>query len=382
MKSLSQRAVIGVLAAAAIFAASAVSAAPLRRIVVFRAGATTPGARDAAVRRAGGTPVRDLAIVHGAAAILPAAAERALLRRADVLRIDPDLRVEAIGKADRGKPPKNDGGGDPPAAPLKVVPWGVTRIDAPTAWAASRGAGIKVAVLDTGIDYEHPDLQANYAGGINITSSRKPPKDDNGHGTHVAGTIAAADNDIGVVGVAPAASLYAVKVLSRSGSGWISDIIAGLQWCVEQDMDVANMSLGLGTDVASFREACEVAASGGVILVAAAGNDGGPVGYPAAYGAVIAVSATGADDLLAWWSSRGPEVDFAAPGVAIYSTTLGGGYGDLSGTSMASPHVAGVAALALAAGDATSNAVLAGEDIGLSKDAQGQGLIDAAASVQ
>lgn len=369
-----------VLAVAAVLLAalsSTLHGAPVagaRRIVVFRSGASTPAGREAAIARVGGALLRDLAIVNGASAVLPPAAEQALLRRGDILRIDPDLEVFAIAKPDKTP----GGGGGDTSAPPEVLPWGVDRIDAELAWAGATGAGIKVAVVDTGIDYDHPDLKPNYFGGVNITSSRKPPKDDNGHGTHVAGTIAAADNNIGVVGVAPRARLYAVKVLSRSGSGWISDIIAGLEWCAANNMDVANMSLGLGTYVKSFDDACQAASDAGVILVAAAGNDGGAVGYPAAFASVIAVSATTSSDKLPSWSSRGPEVDFAAPGVNILSTLSGGGYGTMSGTSMASPHVAGVVALVL-----ENPGALTPEWItSLTADEQGVGLIDAEASVK
>ncbi|MHC4310790.1 MAG: S8 family peptidase, partial [Planctomycetota bacterium] len=196
-----------------------------------------------------------------------------------------------------------------------------------------------MAVLDTGIDYKHPDLDDNCYGGVNVINPRKDYRDDNGHGTHVAGIIAAEDNDIGVVGVAPEAYLYGVKALDRNGSGWLSDIIAGLEWCVNNRMDIVNMSLGADSDIQAFHDACD-AASATVILVAAAGNDGGAVDYPAAYGSVIAVSATDSSDGLASFSNYGNEIEIAAPGVNILSTYKGGGYETHSGTSMAAPHVA------------------------------------------
>ncbi|MBC7336503.1 MAG: S8 family peptidase, partial [Clostridia bacterium] len=253
---------------------------------------------------------------------------------------------------------------------------------------------VKVAVLDTGIDLDHPDLQANIKGGINTIHPRKSPDDDNGHGTHVAGIIAAADNTVGVIGTAPKAWLYAVKVLDRRGSGYISDIIEGLDWCIRNGMQIVNMSFGTATDVPSLHEALVAAYNSGLVLVAAAGN-GGPqddtVLYPARYEEVIAVSAVDGTDSIASWSSRGPEVELAAPGVDIYSTFRSGTYRVLSGTSMASPHVAGTAALAIASGitDANDNGRindevrerlrLTADDLGepAKDDLYGYGLVDA-----
>ena len=209
-----------------------------------------------------------------------------------------------------------------------------------------------MAVIDTGIDNDHPDL--GVTGGVNFVriGRRVNPNawdDDNGHGTHVAGIIAARDNDIGVVGVAPGASLYAVKVLNANGSGYYSDIIAGLQWCINSDapIHVVNMSLGGTSDSPAMESACIAARDKKIFLVAAAGNSGGGVIYPAAYESVIAVAATDKSDVRASWSCFGEEIDIAAPGVNIYSTYKGGGYTTMSGTSMASPHVAGTLALSL-----------------------------------
>ena len=268
---------------------------------------------------------------------------------------------------DKEKPPKD--GEEPPPPPPQELPWGVDRIDAEWAWDTTTGYAVEVAVLDTGIDYEHPDLDANCKGGINIINSRKSYKDDNGHGTHCAGIIAAEDNEEGVVGVAPEASLYGVKVLDRRGSGWVSDIIAGLDWCDKNGMDIVNMSFGGGYS-SSLHDACDAAKDAGLLLVAAAGNDGGPVIYPAAYESVIAVSATNSSDGLASFSNYGDEIAIAAPGVNILSTYKGGGYATGDGTSMAAPHVAGTLAL-------SANIFATADDLGLSADEQGAGLVDA-----
>lgn len=234
-----------------------------------------------------------------------------------------------------------------PSVMAETIPAGVAQIKAPAAWNCGRGKGIKVAVLDTGIDYNHPDLKPNYKLGISFVSGESSAMDYNSHGTHCAGTIAAAINGTGVVGVAPAAYLYAVKVLSRYGSGAWSNLIAGIDWCVnKKDLDVLSMSLGGASAPTAVETMCNLAWSKGALLVAAAGNNGGAVGYPAKYKSVIAVSAIDNANNLAPFSSRGPEVELCAPGVNVLSTIPGGGYGSKSGTSMACPHVSGTAALA------------------------------------
>lgn len=352
-----------------------------RKIVVFEK-AVSEAARKAILKGAGGVILKDLPIIDGKAVILPAQAVTALSRTRGVVRVDDDVIVDAYPKPD--KPPGGGGKGDkddPP--PPQSVPWGVDRIDADLV--GSTGSGVDVAILDTGIDLDHPDLVV--AGGYNAISSRKGPDDDNGHGTHVAGTVAAQDNDIGVVGVAPGASLYAVKALDRKGSGFLSDIIDGLQWCVNNGMEVVNMSLGTSANIQSFHDAVMAANTAGLIQVASAGNEGGAVGYPARYPETIAVSATGQDDTLPWWSNTGPEIDVAAPGVAINSTYKGGDYKELSGTSMAAPHVAGTVALILELTGVVETGAglqqgddLIGENLNLLPSEQGEGLVDAEAS--
>ncbi len=271
---------------------------------------------------------------------------------------------------------------EPRAAVASEIPWGVKRVNAPSAWATTMGQGVKVGIIDTGIDYTHPDLKANYAGGYNAIDTAKPPLDDNGHGTHVAGIIAAVSDGAGVVGVAPKASLYAVKVLSAQGSGAYSAIVDGIQWAVSNNMDVVNMSLGSPSGSTAIQKAVEAAYKAGVTLVVAAGNDSGPVNYPAKYPQAIAVAASDSADKIASFSSRGAEIAVIAPGVAINSTYMGGVYKSLSGTSMASPHVAGLAALAVAAGAKTPGEVRkaltgAAVSIGLQPAEQGAGLVDA-----
>lgn len=266
----------------------------------------------------------------------------ALRKNGNVAAVEEDAPCYAVGGAPRlvieGQP-----------SPLaETVPAGVAQIKAPAAWDCSRGKAIKVAVVDTGIDGTHPDLAANYKGGTSFVPTEGTPMDFNSHGTHCAGTIGAEINGAGVVGVAPAAYLYAVKVLDKTGSGQFSWIISGIDWCISHGIRIVSMSLGGGAAPAALETMCNTAWSKGLLLVAAAGNSGpGPntVGFPAKYKNVIAVSAIDGSNVIASFSSRGPEVELCAPGVNVLSTIPGGGYGSKSGTSMACPHVSGAAAV-------------------------------------
>jgi len=323
------------------------SSKKVRKIVVFDSSFVNEKAKDNLLKNTGGTKIKNLKLINGMAVYLPSkAAEKALKTRAEVLRIDEDITVSINKKGGNGGGGKG-GGKQPPSQPEEVLPWGIHQIGADSVWNSVTGAGIKVAVIDTGIDFSHPDLQANVWGGYNSISTRKSPKDDNGHGTHVAGTIAAIDNEIGVIGVGPQIELYAVKALDRKGSGYLSDVIEALQWSVTNGMQVVNLSLSADSHVQSFRDAVAQATQSGLVIVAASGNDGTTVDYPAAYTEVIAVSATDDQNNLASFSNRGDELDLVAPGVNIFSTTKGGEYSIESGTSMAAPHVTGAVALVL-----------------------------------
>jgi len=320
-----------------------------RKIVVFKPEIIDELVKENLIGRFGGTRIKDLRLINGEAVFLSSLDEEILARQPGVLRIDDDVVVEALPRQSvwvkPTKVPKPTV--TPPPIPTQTLPWGIDRIDADLAWATSSGSGIKVAVVDTGIDARHPDLVANIKGGKSTVLYTTSYNDDNGHGTHVAGIIAAVNNQIGVVGVGPKISLYSVKVLDRNGSGYLSDIIEGLDWAIANGIQVVNMSLGTTSNVRSFHDAVQRVNSAGIVQVAAAGNDGKAVNYPAAYPEVIAVSATDNNNLIASWSSRGSAVDLAAPGVNIYSTYKGSTYKTLSGTSMACPHVAGAAALVL-----------------------------------
>jgi minor extracellular protease Epr len=230
-----------------------------------------------------------------------------------------------------------------------IIEWGIARVEAPKAWTAGyTGLGVKVGIIDTGIAL-HQDLVI--VGGANFVDSASSYYDDHGHGTHVAGTVAALDNGSGVIGVAPGAHLYAIKVLDSSGSGYLSDIIEGIDFAISEQLDIINMSLGTSTDSPSLRTAVDAAYNSGILVVASAGNSGrrnanvDNVGYPAKYESAIAVAATDINNARASFSSTGPAVEVAAPGVSVRSTYLNDGYASMSGTSMAAPHVSGHLAL-------------------------------------
>ncbi|MGO7050133.1 S8 family serine peptidase [Rhizobium johnstonii] len=235
------------------------------------------------------------------------------------------------------------------AAAGEMVPWGLEQIGALGAWRRGySGQGIIVAVVDTGIG-PHVDIAPPLRGATFVPGSTSH-NDDHGHGTHVAGTIAARQgNGIGVAGVAPLARLLAVKVLARDGYSRGDSVAHGVTWAANNGARVINLSLGSPQASDSMRRAVIYARSRNVIICAAAGNDyGGPVSYPAAFDdTCLAVAATDQSNRRATFSNRGPQLDISAPGVMIRSTYLANSYRELNGTSMATPHVAGVCAIVL-----------------------------------
>lgn|GEM_PF-1725570 len=231
-------------------------------------------------------------------------------------------------------------------ASTQTMDWGVSVVHATYAWDNGyTGKGVKVAVLDSGIDTHHEDLVI--AGGASFVDYTTSYDDDNGHGTHVAGIIGARNNDVGVVGVAPEADLYAVKVLDSAGKGYLSDVIAGIDWAVDHQMDIINMSMATNVDSPALHQAVDEAYASGLLIVAAAGNTGNVEGtgdtiqYPAKYGSVIAVGAVDQNNQRASFSATGEALEVVAPGVGIKSTYMNGGYESLNGTSMAAAMVAG-----------------------------------------
>lgn len=240
------------------------------------------------------------------------------------------------------------------------VLYNMSIINAPAMWAfegkCALGEGITVAVIDTGVDLDHPDLWVNMVNGRTYVAGTSTPNDDQGHGTHVAGAVAAAMNGYGVLGVAPRAKIMPIKVLDKDGRGYISDVAAAIRWAADNGADVINLSLG-GTSATSLEEdAINYATSRGVLVIAAAGNCGNSSyaangcsyedqpSYPAAFTNAMAVASTTSINTQSTFSTQGSYVEIAAPGSSIYSTYLNGSYHTSSGTSQATPHVAGLAA--------------------------------------
>lgn len=284
-------------------------------------------------------------------------------------RLSADPRVEGVEEAvvARALFTPND--------PKYAEQWHMKRAGAERAWEFACGEGVTVAVVDTGIAcYDEAgfmkgsDLQGtSCVDGYNFVGKNAVAADDQGHGTHVAGTIAqTTNNGVGVAGLAHCAKLMPVKVLSRQGWGTMADVAEGIRWAADHGAQVINLSLGASQRSKVVENAVKHAYKKGVVVVAAAGNSGKSVGFPAGYAEAIAVSATDKNDNIAWFSSRGPEVAVGAPGVGITQQTICEAgknkcevWGVFNGTSMASPHVAAAAALLVGQGITDPDAVRA-----------------------
>ena len=282
-----------------------------------------------------------------AAYVSPQAAERMMARNPSIAYYEKDQPAfvfdhlpAAAGHNPSAKKGKPGGGG---TQPPETVPWGIARVNGGVS-----GATGTAWVIDTGIDLDHPDLNVDVSRSVNFARGKNTPDDQNGHGSHVAGTIAAIDNDIGVIGVAAGATLVSVRVLDANGSGTFADVIAGVDYVGANGKpgDVANMSLGGGFSQA-LNDAVAAAADKGVKFAIAAGNESqnalnvspASTEHPNVY----TVSAIDSNDVFASFSNWGnPPIDCADPGVSVFSTYKDGGYATLSGTSMATPHLAGI----------------------------------------
>jgi hypothetical protein len=239
----------------------------------------------------------------------------------------------------------------------QVIDWGHSPVKVGQARSLDfTGQGVKVAVIDTGINGNHPDLDV--AGGISLVEGIAASVDDNGHGTHVAGIIAALDNTIGVAGVAPDVELYSIKALDSDGIGNQTDVVAGIEWAIEHEIDIVNLSITSPFDSLALKRIIEKASAQGILITAASGNDetgagqpeGSDVLFPARYKEVIGVGSVNNKLIKSTFSYKGISLEFAAPGEKVYSTyvTENGdtnGYSHMTGTSMAAPYVAGVIAL-------------------------------------
>ena len=313
--------------------------------------------------------------INAAVITIPTTAYDALQNNPNVRYIEEDKYVQLIN--------------------AQTLPWGVERIGAPQAWPSSTGTGVTIAIVDTGIDYTHLDLADNCLPGKSFVDYTSDWMDDNNHGTHCAGIAAAINNNIGVVGVAHTAKVLPVKALNANGGAQLSWIAQGINWAADNGAQVISLSIGYNQHVQSWNDACDYAYyTKGCVVVAAAGNGGNPGGnndcveYPARYDSVIAVAATTQNDVRASWSATGPAVELSAPGANIYSTIRNSNYDYMSGTSMACPHVSGVAALVIASGltnnvEVRNRMASTAEDLGTAgRDIRyGYGLVDAEQAV-
>lgn len=251
---------------------------------------------------------------------------------------------------------------------------------------SAMGDGVQVAILDTGVDLSHPDLNDRIRGGVDLVNRDDDPADDNGHGSGVAGILAASEDGRGLIGAAPEVGLWVVKMLRYDEQGSISNLVRGIEWAAEHGADIINMSLGTDEDNPALRDAVEAAHDQGILMVSAVGNSGERVLYPAAYSEVVAVASTNRQDRRAWFSNRGSEVELAAPGTDLVTTGKDGGYQVQNGTSFSVPFVTGTAALLMSSGvrdlpDVRRRLRQSAEDLGLALSAQGHGLVDAARAV-
>jgi major intracellular serine protease len=258
------------------------------------------------------------------------------------------------------------------------IPYGIKKIEAEMVWEqGEKGEGIVVAILDTGIDANHPDLKDRIIGGRNFTNEggANDYHDGAGHGTHVAGTIGASENGSGVIGIAPECKLLIGKVLGSNGSGSIQGIINALDWVRDwagpngEKVRVVNMSLGGPDDVPELHEAIKRVVDKGIVICAASGNEGDndentlEYSYPALYNEVVTVAASDEKGKLAFFSNNNLQVDCIASGVNVISTYPTSKYARLSGTSMATPHVTGAVALLIKKGEKHFNRMMTEAEI-------------------
>jgi type VII secretion-associated serine protease mycosin len=333
--------------------------------------------RIVSMQKVGGRPTVSVRVATGRTAAL--AAVEAAQAAPGALSVAVDTRVHADAT------PSNDA--------YRSSQWALDRLRAEDTWATQVGTGVTVAVVDSGVDKTHPDLAGQVLPGTDFVAPGDGSADGHGHGTHVGGIIAAvANNGIGVAGLSPGVKLLPVRVLDNTGAGWSSDTAAGIVWAVDHGAQVINLSLGGPSPTTVGQQAVDYAVAHGVVVVAAAGNGratGNQVNYPAAYAGVVGVAATDRTDATASFSNTGAYVDIAAPGVGIASTYPGGGYANMSGTSMATPYAAAAAALVKSAnpslGSDAVTAVLEQSALDLAPagrdDASGYGLIDPSAAV-
>ncbi len=230
----------------------------------------------------------------------------------------------------------------------EIIDYGVRMVGAPLEWHETMGENVKVGIIDTGIDTDHPELKGRLRDGIN-TVNGADVEDENGHGTHIAGIIAAEKNGIGVVGVAPKADLYVAKAFSGDGTSNFSSIEKAINWMIDKKVNIVNMSFSSTAGGKVYTELIRKLHRNGISVICAAGNEGehgdNTIGYPARFPETVAVSAVDINKHIASFSSKGTSAEICAAGIDVYSTYLNGGYAVLSGTSMAAPIISGAVAL-------------------------------------
>ena len=236
---------------------------------------------------------------------------------------------------------------DPSSA--QMLGWEIKKLNIDRQWTYSEGRGVVVAVIDTGCDLEHIDIKNNLLKGINIIDKSKDPQDDNGHGSHVCGMIAAENNGLGMVGVAPQAKILPVKALDSKGNGSLRNVIEGIIWAADAGADFITMSLGASNSNDQLEKAIQYASLKGSVVFAAAGNSGEntEILYPARYKNVISIGAIDENLSRTSFTCSGEDLDFLSPGHNIFSIAPNSGYAIMSGTSMSNPFAVGCAALLL-----------------------------------
>lgn len=396
---------------------STVLGAANRPVFVHESDVTHPRAADA-VRDHGGRVIYDYDNFDFVAARVPKSSVEDLRSDSRVARVESDSVATLVKPTDvtgqgnangKGNGKGNGGGGSTCSTqPDQTMSWGYDRIDADLV-TEETGDGVNIGILDTGIQSDHCDLTV--AGGENFSKGNsRDYSDDNGHGTHVAGIVTAADNALGAVGVAPDSNLWAVRVLDQTGNGRWSDIAAGIDYCISNGIEIISMSIG-GEYNESVATAISEAHDAGHLVVCSAGNEGNNedgsceednVRFPAIHSDTLAVVGMDEDTqfgtLLGSYSSLGAEVDIMAPGTNIRSTYIGNDYRQMTGTSMAAPHVTGVASLvwealgaSLTQEDGTPSTIEPNDEVRdillstaetvLGTCEEGAGLVDAAAAV-
>jgi serine protease len=263
--------------------------------------------------------------VDGYAAELTDEEAQALRSTSGVRYVEPD--VERFVSANTATATATDA--SPHLDGLQTTPWGVSLVNAPAVRFLTGGEGVRVGIIDTGIDLRHPDLQAAYRGGWDFVHDDNLPEEEAqggafGHGTRMAGVIAGSDNGFGVVGAAPGVSLFVLKIFPRDGGALTSNVIRAVEWAIAQKLDVLSCSFGGDTPSKLEEEAYARARRANVLVIAAVGNDASYVRYPAAYPSVVGVGAIDRTRRIASFSNTGPEVDFVAPGVDVLSTMISG----------------------------------------------------------